>query len=79
MTIALEPEQDTSTHVDRPPLAHLVHDKGQTVDALVFGTPVTALCGRVWVPSRDPQGLPVCQACREAYEALYGPLGDDIT
>jgi hypothetical protein len=40
----------------------------------VTGTPVKALCGKVWVPSRDPKKYPVCPACKEIYEQL--PPGD---
>lgn len=45
------------------------------MDAMVNGTPVTALCGKVWVPSRDPQRFPVCPECKEIFESL--PPGDD--
>ena len=41
---------------------------------MVTGTPVTALCGKVWVPSRDPKRYPVCPTCKEIYEML--PPGD---
>jgi hypothetical protein len=41
----------------------------------VFGTPIKALCGKVWVPSRDPKKYPVCPECKEIYESL--PPGDD--
>jgi hypothetical protein len=40
-----------------------------------MGTPVVALCGKVWVPSRDPQKYPVCPACKEVWESL--PEGGD--
>ena len=35
-----------------------------------MGTPIVALCGKVWVPSRDPQRYPVCPACKEIWESL---------
>ena len=34
----------------------------------VTGEPIRALCGKVWVPSRDFQGLPVCQVCADERE-----------
>lgn len=37
-------------------------------DALVDGTPVIALCGKVWVPSKDPTRFPVCPECKRLYE-----------
>ena len=49
--------------------------KDKIVDSTVNGTPVVALCGKVWVPSRDPKRYPVCPECKEIYESL--PEGDD--
>ncbi|MGH9020753.1 MAG: DUF3039 domain-containing protein [Acidimicrobiales bacterium] len=40
------------------------------VDAMVNATAVRALCGKVWVPGRDPRRYPVCATCREIAEAL---------
>lgn len=28
------------------------------------GQPVVALCGKVWVPLRNPAGYPICPACK---------------
>jgi hypothetical protein len=33
------------------------------------------LCGKVWVPSRDPQKFPVCPECKEIWAGLNP--GDD--
>ena len=44
--------------------------KDKIVEAMVTGTPVRALCGKVWVPSRDPQRYPVCPTCKEIYAKL---------
>ena len=43
-------------------VAHIV-TKDQQMRGYVGGEPIKALCGKVWVPSRDYQGLPICQAC----------------
>jgi DUF3039 family protein len=40
------------------------------VDAMVNATPVRALCGKVWVPGRDPAKYPVCPTCKEIAESL---------
>jgi hypothetical protein len=45
-------------------------DKEKIMEAMVNGTPVRALCGKVWVPSRDPQRFPVCPECKEIYESI---------
>ncbi|CAM5593032.1 hypothetical protein SMICM304S_11492 [Streptomyces microflavus] len=39
------------------------------------GTPVVVLCGKVWVPGRDPKKYPVCPMCKEIYESM-GVGGD---
>jgi hypothetical protein len=64
---------DTS-HGDHERFAHYV-DKNAMTESHVFGTPVRALCGKVWVPSRDPKKFPVCPECKEIYESL--PSGGD--
>jgi hypothetical protein len=33
--------------------------------AYIHGRPVVALCGKRWVPSKDPSRYPVCPTCRE--------------
>jgi len=40
------------------------------VEGLVNGTAVKALCGKVWVPSRDPKKYPICPTCKEVAESL---------
>jgi len=64
---------DTS-HGDHERFAHYV-DKNEMMESHVFGTPIKALCGKVWVPSRDAKRFPVCPECKEIYESL--PDGDD--
>ena len=41
-------------------------------EARVFGTPVEALCGYVWVPTKDPKTLPLCSKCETLWEAMKG-------
>jgi hypothetical protein len=40
------------------------------VEGMVYGTPVKALCGKVWVPGRDPKKYPLCPTCKEIAETL---------
>lgn len=41
------------------------------LDAAMFsGVPVTALCGKTWLPSKDPKRYPVCPTCKEVYEQM---------
>lgn len=52
--------------------AHIVA-KDKLADAIIFGTPITALCGYTWVPSRDPEKLPTCAECVRRYNAGMRP------
>jgi hypothetical protein len=54
---------------DHERFAHYVL-KDKIVDSAVLGTPVVALCGKKWVPSRDPKRFPVCPDCKRIYESL---------
>jgi hypothetical protein len=54
---------------DHERLSHYV-PKDKLMDAMVNGTPVVALCGKVWIPSRDPQKFPVCPECKEIWESM---------
>ena len=57
---------------DHERFAHYV-EKDKIMESAVTGTPVIALCGKVWVPSRDPSRFPVCPECKELYD--MGPEG----
>ena len=37
--------------------------------ARLTGTPVVALCGKVWVPSRNPDKYPVCPESKENWQS----------
>ena len=56
---------------DHERFSHYVRKENLT-EAMVMGTPVVALCGKVWVPSRDPERFPVCPECKEIWESLAG-------
>ena len=44
--------------------------KDKIIQSAVTGKPLRALCGKLWVPSRDPEKFPVCPTCKEVYEKL---------
>jgi hypothetical protein len=67
-------EQVTNSDGDHERFSHYV-PKDKLMEAMVNGTPVIALCGKVWVPSRDPQRFPVCPDCKDIWESLQE--GDD--
>ncbi|GAA2021272.1 DUF3039 domain-containing protein [Pseudokineococcus marinus] len=57
---------------DHERFAHYVR-KEKIMESALSGEPVTALCGKVWVPGRDPKRFPVCPQCKEVYEGLREP------
>ena len=61
-TITQDPRLTPTDDGDHERFAHYV-PKAKLTAALVNGTPVVALCGKVWVPSRDPERYPVCPEC----------------
>lgn len=66
----------TTDDGDHERFSHYV-PKDKLTEAMVNGTPVIALCGKVWVPSRDPQKFPVCPQCKEIWESMKsGDSGD---
>lgn len=52
---------------DHERFAHYAR-KDEILEAAVNGTPIRALCGKVWVPTRDPSRFPVCPECKEIYD-----------
>lgn len=54
---------------DRERFAHYVR-KEKIMESALSGEPVIALCGKVWVPGRDPEKFPVCPDCKAIYEGL---------
>ena len=61
---------------DHERFAHYVR-KEKILESALTGEPVVALCGKVWVPGRDPNKFPVCPVCKEIYDGLRPGDGDD--
>jgi hypothetical protein len=61
---------------DHERFAHYVR-KDKIMASALSGKPVIALCGKVWVPGRDPKKFPVCPVCKEIYEGLRSPRDGD--
>jgi Protein of unknown function (DUF3039) len=59
---------------DHERFAHYVR-KNKIMESALSGEPVVALCGKVWVPGRDPKKFPVCPTCKEIYAGMPGPQG----
>ncbi|WP_347353049.1 DUF3039 domain-containing protein [Intrasporangium sp.] len=57
---------------DHERFSHYVR-KEKILESALSGEPVVALCGKIWVPNRDPQKFPVCPVCKEIYDGLRDP------
>ena len=64
-------------------MAHIVKTEpgedaaSKVLEARIYGTPLEALCGHVWIPSRDPKQLPLCDKCKDIYET-YRMFNDGL-
>jgi hypothetical protein len=48
-------------------------EKVSVTEGYVLGTPVLAVCGKLFIPSRDPKKFPLCPICKKISEALFLP------
>ena len=67
-----EVEEQLQESGDRERFAHYVR-KEKILESAMTGEPVIALCGKIWVPGRDPKKFPVCPICQEIYDGLRKP------
>ncbi len=67
-----ETREQTAEPGDHERFAHYVR-KEKIMESAMTGKPVIALCGKVWVPGRDPSKFPVCPVCKEIYDGLREP------
>lgn len=44
--------------------------KEKIVESAVTGKSVKALCGKKWIPSRNPEKYPICPTCKEIHAGL---------
>lgn len=67
-------DHDRFTHIVlegyTPKDGEFVSLDNSVVGAMVNATPVRALCGKVWVPGRDPLKYPLCPTCKEIAESM---------
>lgn len=60
---------DLDTGDDEPRYSHYVRSE-DILRSNVEGVPATALCGKKWIPNRDPQKYPICPKCVEMMDML---------
>lgn len=69
MTSVLENTETVDADTGEPKFAHYAESVSVT-EGYIIGKPVAALCGKIFIPSRDPKKFPVCPICKELVEAL---------
>ena len=74
-TIERVETRELSEPGDADRFAHYVR-KEKILESAMTGEPVIALCGKVWVPGRDPGKFPVCPACKEIIDGRFGSDDD---
>lgn len=67
-----EVEEQLQEPGDHERFSHYVR-KEKILESALSGDPVTALCGKIWIPGRDPKKFPVCPICQEIYDGLRAP------
>lgn len=69
-------ETDEETDTGEPKVSHIIRkDEKESASAKVMaayveGTPLVALCGFTWVPSRNPENYPICPKCLEVAKGI---------
>lgn len=63
----LENDTDSSDHNE---FAHYA-EAASVTEGYVMGTPVQALCGKIFIPSKNPERLKLCPTCKEIVDALF--------
>ncbi|WP_022886266.1 DUF3039 domain-containing protein [Glaciibacter superstes] len=64
-------EQEQIEPGDHERFSHYV-PKDKILQSAISGKPVRALCGKKWLPGRDPEKFPVCPTCKAIYEKMKG-------
>ncbi|MDH6236212.1 DUF3039 domain-containing protein [Cryobacterium sp. CG_9.6] len=54
---------------DHERFSHYV-PKDKILESAITGKPVKALCGKKWLPGRDPEKFPVCPTCKAIWEKM---------
>ncbi len=62
--------EESLTDSSEPKYAHYAESVSVT-EGYVLGKPVVAICGQMFIPSRDPKKFPVCPICKQIAESLY--------
>lgn len=68
-TIEPDTREQPAEPGDHERFAHIIR-KSDWGSAYFEGNEVEALCGKKWVPTRDPSRFPLCPECKELADQL---------
>lgn len=68
---AEEEQAQRSDNGDADRFSHYV-SRERIEESKLTGRPVVALCGKVWVPKRNPADYPICPECKRIYSEYGG-------
>ncbi len=71
---ALDGDHERMSHIVlegwKPEKGDFVSAGNSVVEGMINGTAVKALCGKIWVPGRNPARYAVCPTCKEIAEGM---------
>lgn len=76
-TALLERTEEQRSPGDNERFAHYVRED-KIMKSMVEGGPVVALCGKVWIPVRNPDNYPLCPTCKEIYKNMNAGGNDGV-
>lgn len=69
-TDVLERADTETQNSDDEKFAHYA-EAASVTEGYVMGTPVIALCGKIFIPSRNPERLKICPTCKEVMDSVF--------
>lgn len=68
-TGSLLDEKVSTEQGDHDTFSHYV-SKDKLLETQVTGKAIRAICGKLWLPTKDASQFPVCPDCLKIYESL---------
>jgi hypothetical protein len=64
---------DSDIDTDDEDNEHFAHyaESASVTEGYIMGTSVIAICGKVFIPFRNPEKLRICPICKEIADALF--------
>ncbi len=72
--VDVRPETVVVPETDTPDVAHVIR-RDRRDAAYLFGEGVEALCGHLFVPTKNPYELPKCERCQDVLKQINAGRG----